>query len=144
MRFDGLLHRAGFLRKSRGDVAEPGPNALGRRCLFTWRRSWIAVLALIVLLSTPPGADAHGVPAPPVDLVAKVVEGKGVALTWDAPSHDGSTPVGGRIVRKGCYWRFGRRYSPVNRMRARSSSSTVMPACFRCLTASPRWTYSSG
>ena len=55
----------------------------------------------------------------------------------------GSTPVGGRIVRKGCYWRFGRRYSPVSRMWARSSSSTVSPACFRCLTASPRWTDSS-
>ena len=44
-------------------------------------------------------------------------------------------------------WRFGHRYSPVSRMWAhpegemwaRSSGSTLSPACFRCLTASPRW-----
>ena len=47
---------------------------------------------------------------------------------------------------------LGHRYSPASRMWAhprgemlvKSSGSTVSPVCFRCLTASPRWTHSSG
>ena len=51
-----------------------------------------------------------------------------------------------------CYWRLGTGIrlragcgpTPRGEMLAKSSGSTVSPVCFRCLTASPRWTHSSG
>ena len=68
-----------------------------------WRRSWIAILALIALialLSAPLAAEAHTVPTPPVNLIAEIVEGGGVALTWDAPSEDAESVTGYQILRR--------------------------------------------
>lgn len=68
-----------------------------------WRRSWIAILALIALIASlwaPLVAEAHSVPTPPVNLIAEIVEGKGVALTWDAPSEDAESVTGYQILRR--------------------------------------------
>ena len=64
-----------------------------------------------------------------------------VTMEWNA---SGSSPLGGRIVRQGCCWRFGHQYSQVSSIWAGSFGLTVNPPSFRCLTASPRWTDSSG
>ena len=67
------------------------------------RRSWVAILAfiaLIALLSAPRVAEAHSVPTPPVNLIAEIIEGKGVVLKWDAPAGDAESVTGYQILRQ--------------------------------------------
>ena len=75
-------------------------NALGRSGWPWQRRSLIAILALAALLLTPWAVEAQRGPDAPGNLTANVVEGRGVALSWDAPTEDAESVTGYQILRR--------------------------------------------
>ena len=75
-------------------------NALGRSAWPWQRRSLIAILALAALLLAPWAVEAQSGPDAPGNLAADIVEGRGVALSWDAPTEDAESVTGYQILRR--------------------------------------------
>ncbi len=75
-------------------------NALGRSGWPWQRRSLIAILALAALLLAPWAVEAQSGPDAPGNLTADIVEGRGVALSWDAPTEDAESVTGYQILRR--------------------------------------------
>ena len=75
-------------------------NALGRSGWPWQRRSLIAILALATLLLAPWAVEAQSGPDAPGNLAADIVEGRGVALSWDAPTEDAESVTGYQILRR--------------------------------------------
>ena len=75
-------------------------NALGRSGWPWQRHSLIAILALAALLLTPWAVEAQSGPNAPGNLAADIVEGRGVALSWDAPTEDAESVTGYQILRR--------------------------------------------
>ena len=75
-------------------------NALGRSGWSWQRRSLIAILALAALLLAPWAVEAQRGPDAPGNLTADIVEGRGVALSWDAPTKDAESVTGYQILRR--------------------------------------------
>ena len=75
-------------------------NALGQSGWPWQRRSLIAILALTALLLAPWSVEALSDPDAPGNLTADIVEGRGVALSWDAPTEDAESVTGYQILRR--------------------------------------------
>ena len=75
-------------------------DALGRSGWPWQRRSLIAILALAALLLAPWAVEAQSGLDAPGNLAADIVEGRGVALSWDAPTEDAESVTGYQILRR--------------------------------------------
>ena len=75
-------------------------NALGRSGWPWQRRSLIVILALATLLLASWAVEAQSVLDAPSNLAADIVEGRGVALSWDAPTEDAGSVTGYQILRR--------------------------------------------
>ena len=60
----------------------------------------IPLLVLGAVLMAPWAVEAHGDPTVPRHLTVEIVEGTGVALSWEAPSEDAESVTGYQILRR--------------------------------------------